>query len=243
MRISPTNSKRRIKKPSISFFCPAYNDEKNLPILIPKVYTLLKAHTSAFEIVIIDDASPDDTGEVAEKLAKKYKPYIRVVHHKKNRDYGGALRSGFIHANRYEYIFYTDGDNQYDVNALVTMLSYVPTYDAVISYRTNRSITLTRRIQSTFYNMLIHMLFALQAKDVGFALRLIKKPYIAHTAFASTSAFVQVEVLLGLQKQHAKIKEIPVKHYARKYGNASGGKPKVILHTFFDVFRAVLRRY
>jgi glycosyltransferase involved in cell wall biosynthesis len=229
------NSKKRKEKISISFFCPAFNDEKNLPIIIPKVFKLLKKEASRFEIVIIDDASPDNSGKIADELAKKYKPFIKVIHHKKNRDYGGALRSGFEKANKYDYVFYTDGDNQYDVTELENMIKFVPMYDAVIGYRRKRSISKTRLIQSNVYNFLIHSLYGVEAKDVGCALRLIKKSYIKKIPFYSTSAFVQVEVLLGLKMQNAKIKEIPAYHHIRKYGQASGGKPKVILHTLSDM--------
>ena len=234
--------KLKTKKPSISFFCPAYNDEKNLRLLIPKTINLLKSVAWVFEVVIIDDASRDKTGNVADDLAKRYAPYVRVVHHKKNRDYGGAIRSGFTTANKYEYIFYTDGDNQYDVNELKKMLEYVPTYDAVIGVRKKPAITLMRIIQSKLYNWMVQSLFHIDSEDVGCALRLIKQKYIAQIHFYSASSFVQVEVLLGLKDLGAKIKQIPVNHSPRKYGKASGGNPNVILHTVTDLVKAYFRR-
>lgn len=229
------------KKPTISFFCPAYNDEQNLPILIPKVVRILKSVASEFEVVIIDDASPDNTGKVAEGLAKKYHPFIKVIHHAKNRGYGGALRSGFENANRYDYVFYTDGDNQYDVDELKKMCEYIPVYDAVLGYREKRSLIFTRDLQSRLYNYLIQLLFHIDIKDVGCAMRIIKKELVTQMSFSSTSVFVQVEVILGLKKQQAKIKQLPVTHYSRMYGKASGGKPRVILHAIFDIIRGYIR--
>ncbi|MBU2263326.1 glycosyltransferase, partial [Patescibacteria group bacterium] len=67
------------KLSSVSFFCPAYYDEKNLPILIPYVVQLLKEITDIFEIIIIHDGSPDKTGEVADRLAREFS-YVRVIH-------------------------------------------------------------------------------------------------------------------------------------------------------------------
>lgn len=227
------------RKPTISFFCPAYNDELNLPILIPKVFSLLKKVSSQFEIIIIDDASPDNSGVVADSLVKKYAPFVKAIHHKKNEGYGGAIQSGFKNACHFEYVFYTDGDNQYDVNELINMLSYIPEYDAVLGFRTNRSITLSRKIQSSVYNAVVRTLFHVDNPDVSCALRLIKRTFITKMRLHSSSAFIQSEIILKLNQQNAKIKKIPVKHYSRLHGKASGGKPKVIFDTIFDILREV----
>ena len=82
------------KLSSISFFCPAYNDVGNLPELIPNVSEFLKKHFEKYEIVIIEDGSPDDTGLIADNLAKKF-PNIKVVHHDKNKGYSATLKEGF----------------------------------------------------------------------------------------------------------------------------------------------------
>lgn len=225
------------KKPSISFFCPAYNDEGNLPILIPKTFKLLKEVCSSFEIVIIDDASPDKTSKVADKLAKQYAPNVKVIHHSTNKGYGGALLSGFENAIKYPYIFYTDGDNQYNVTVLKDMLKFINKYDAVVGYRTLRELTWQRKMQSSIYNGFIRFLFHIKARDVNCAIRLFKKDALKKIKFSSTSAFLPAEMLIGLYHERGSIKEIPVKHYPRSFGKASGGKLNVILPTFFDMIK------
>lgn len=225
------------KKPSISFFCPAYNDEENLSILIPKTVELLKKICSSFEVVIIEDASPDKTSQVADKLAKKYASSIKVIHHSRNKGYGGALRSGFQHAKKYPYVFYTDGDNQYDVTVLKDMLKYIPQYDAVVGYRQMRELTWQRKLQSSCYNGLIRLLFNLKNKDVNCAIRLLKREYIDRLNLSSTSAFFPAETLIELKKHKAKIKSIEVIHYPRAHGKASGGKLSVIIPTFLDMLK------
>ncbi|MGA2911343.1 MAG: glycosyltransferase family 2 protein [Candidatus Levyibacteriota bacterium] len=225
------------KKPQVSFFCPAYNDEKNLPILIPKTFALLKDLCSAFEIVIVVDGSPDNTGYVADTLAKQY-PNVKVVHHKTNQGYGGALKSGFLNAKKYRYIFYTDGDNQYDVNVLKKMLPYLKNYDAIVGKRTNRALKFRRRIQTSFYNWLIRFLFHLDNQDINCAIRLFKRSAINRIDIAniSASAFFPAQLLLALYKNGAKIKEANVKHYPRRFGKESGGKINVIIPTILDMF-------
>jgi glycosyltransferase involved in cell wall biosynthesis len=224
------------KKPKISFFCPAYNDEKNLPILIPKIFKVLSELCSAFEIVIIVDGSPDNSDKVADVLAKQFK-HVKVVHHKINRGYGGALKSGFQHAKKYPYVFYTDGDNQYDVKILKKMLPYLETYDAVVGKRINRVLKFRRKVQTSFYNWLIRFLFKLDNRDVNCAIRLFKRSEIKKINMAqiSTSAFFPAQLLLELHRNGAKIKDVDVRHYPRMFGKESGGRFDVVLSTIKDL--------
>lgn len=225
------------KKPSISFFCPAYNDEENLPSLVEKTMQVLQQLCSKFEIIIIDDASPDNTSNIADNLAKKYAPNIKVIHHIKNKGYGGALLSGFHQAKKYPYVFYTDGDNQYDVSDLKRMLPFIHTYDAVIGTRIQRNLNWKRKLQSNVYNMIIRFLFGLNCDDINCAIRLFRRKTIDKLNLFSTSAFLPAEILIELKKHGGRIKEVEVKHYLRLHGEASGGKLSVILPTFLDMIR------
>jgi glycosyltransferase involved in cell wall biosynthesis len=92
------------KLSSFSFFCPAYFDEKNLPKVIDKAVELCEDISEKYEIIIVEDGSPDKTGEVADDLARQYQN-VRVIHHRKNRGYGGALKTGF-NSCRYDYVAY-----------------------------------------------------------------------------------------------------------------------------------------
>ncbi len=230
-----------MNKPSVSFFCPVYNEEDNLPKLISKVVRLLEQFCSSYEIVIVDDASRDNTGKIADDLAKK-NSHISVVHHKKNKGYGGALISGFLHAKKYPYIFYTDGDSQYDVGMLKKMFPYMDEYDAVVGYRKIRELTWQRKFQSIFYNKLISLLFAVKSRDINCAIRLIKKKAVNNLHLTAASAFLPAEMLIKLHKQGAKVKEIEVIHYPRMYGKAMGGKLSVILPTFFDMCKYYMKK-
>src|SRR3989344_664429 len=113
----------------ISFFCPAYNDEENLPKLIPVVHDFLSRVSKKFEIIIVEDGSPDKTGEAADSLARQY-PNVSVIHHTKNLGYGAALKDGFRNV-RYAYVMYTDGDNQYDVREFEPYLNLLSQADVL----------------------------------------------------------------------------------------------------------------
>src|SRR3989338_8767427 len=133
------------KLSSVSFFCPAYHDERNLPVLIPRVSQFLSEVADTFEIIIVEDGSPDKTGEVADALAKKYMN-VRVIHHTKNMGYGVALRDGYA-AAKYDYVMYTDGDNQYDVREFLPYLHLLDTADVLSGYVTKKAVSLGRKVQ------------------------------------------------------------------------------------------------
>ena len=231
-----------MNKPSISFFCPAYFDEKNLPILIPKVYKVLKENTSQFEILIVEDGSPDKTGKVADDLAKKYAPYVKVVHHKKNMGYGATLKAGYTFANKYEFVLYTDGDNQYNIEELIKFLPYLQHNDAVIGFRTKRALKLSRQIQTRVFNWVVRLLFKTKAKDINCAMKIIRRKALDNIKLTSDSGFIDAELLIKLYRKNYSIKEVEVTHYARRFGKASGGNPKLIFKTISDMVKFYLSR-
>ena len=112
------------KFPSLSVFFPAYNDAPSLPALIHKTFEVLERHVADYEVVVVNDGSYDDTAAVLEQLSRQFAPRLRVETHPENRGYGGALRTGFATATR-EFVFYTDGDGQYDVGELPGLLELV----------------------------------------------------------------------------------------------------------------------
>jgi len=102
--------------PSLSVFFPAYNEQYNIVKLTKAIVSVLEEIGNEYEVIIVNDGSSDNTGEVAEELTRRY-PRVRVIHHDKNRGYGAALKTGFTSAKN-DYIFYTDGDHQFDVRDL-----------------------------------------------------------------------------------------------------------------------------
>lgn len=222
-------------KPSISFFCPAYFDEKNLPILIPKVYKVLMKNTSQFEVLIVEDGSPDKTARVADNLAKKYAPYVKVIHHKKNLGYGATLKTGYTFANKYEFVLYTDGDNQYNVEELTKFLPHLKKYDAVIGFRKKRMLKLSRQIQTRVFNWTVRLLFKTKVKDINCAMKIIRRKALDNIKLTSNSGFIDAELIIKLHRKNYSIKEIEVTHFPRKFGKASGGNPKLIFKTISDM--------
>lgn len=232
---------KEIKLSSISFFCPAYNDQDNLPDLIPAVVNFLEKHSEKYEITIIEDGSPDRTKEVAEELAKNFKN-IKVVHHSVNKGYTATLKEGFENA-RYEYVMYTDGDNQYDIFDFEPYLYMLENHDALVGYATKKAVSNFRKFQSWVFNALISVLFITLSKDINCAMKIFKKTVLNNIKINSSpkGAFIDAELVLKAKKLGYKIAQFPVTHYERKSGIASGSKPELVLNTMKDMIKLRLK--
>src|SRR3954469_5239913 len=96
----------------LTVFFPAYNDSGTIASMVIRAVKAASELTPDYEVIVVNDGSADATAEIADELARTY-PRVRVVHHPANRGYGGALQTGFASATK-DWIFYTDGDAQYD---------------------------------------------------------------------------------------------------------------------------------
>jgi glycosyltransferase involved in cell wall biosynthesis len=109
---------------SVSVFFPAYNDANSLPSLIEAVFAVLRRRIDDYEVIIVNDGSTDGAAELLDGLVPHYRPLLRVITHPHNLGYGAALRTGFAAATK-DWIFYTDGDGQYDPTELELLLDAV----------------------------------------------------------------------------------------------------------------------
>ncbi len=100
------------KPAGLSVFFPAYNDSGTIASMVIRAVQTASELTPDYEVIVVNDGSQDATPEIIDELARTY-PHVRAVHHPRNRGYGGALQTGFRSATK-DFIFYTDGDAQYD---------------------------------------------------------------------------------------------------------------------------------
>src|SRR5687768_7410809 len=143
------------KKLSISVFFPAFNDAKSIGKLVKDACEVLTTLTDEYEVIVINDGSTDETGEVLEDLRKTHR-FLKIIHHEKNGGYGAALQSGFQAALK-ELIFYTDGDGQYDVREMPLLFQKMnKSVDVVNGYKIGRADGKRRRWLGGTYNQLAH---------------------------------------------------------------------------------------
>jgi len=221
------------KLTSVSFFCPAYNEEGNLEKLVDSVLPVLREVTDDFEIIIVDNGSEDQTPQIADKLSKNI-PQLRVIHHMDNREYGGALKSGFHHAKK-EFVVYTDSDNQYNFGDFRQMIPLIREYDIVSGFRTERHDKKYRLIQSRIFNGLINFLFGFKLRDINCSFKVYQKKVLEDIVISSNSAFIDAEMLIKADHKGYRITEVPVRHFPRLAGQATGAKPHVVLLTLKEI--------
>jgi len=227
------------KLSSLSIFFPVYNDAYGIPYLIVKIYSILPQIADKFEVILVNDGSTDETEEIALYLKKQYLN-LKVVSHKKNRGYGDALQTGFKHA-RYDWVFYTDGDLQYNPQEIAKLVNKVsPKVDVVNGYKIKRHDPLIRIVMGTLYSKILHFMYKLPIRDVDCDFRLIRKAVLEKIELTSNSGFICLELVEKLAFEGAKFREVPIHHYNRIFGRSQFFKPSNLLKTFqenIDYFR------
>ena len=225
-------------RPSISVFFPCHNEAATVETLVAKTIDVLGGISTDYEIIIVDDGSTDDTGQIADRLADEF-PTVKVVHHKTNLGYGAALQSGFRAAAK-ELVFYTDGDAQFDIAELADLTPLMRQYDIVSCYRRNRREGLIRRFNAFCWGRLVGMVFGIKLRDVDCAFKLYKRRIFDDIEMKSTGALIDAEILARAQQKGYTITQTPVSHYPRQAGRSSGANIAVIARAFRELFK--LRR-
>jgi glycosyltransferase involved in cell wall biosynthesis len=171
------------------------------------------------EIIVVDDGSTDRTPAVLAELASRC-PTLRVIRHETNRGYGAALRSGFA-AARKEWIFYTDGDAQYDPRELAALVAErTEGVDIVNGYKIRREDPFYRRLLGFLYNRTARILFSLRIRDVDCDFRLFRRNLLDRISLESISGTIGLELVKKFQDLGCVFREVPVSHTRRRYGKS-----------------------
>ena len=226
------------KLPGLTAFFPAYNEEANVVPTAERLLAVLPRVAERWELVIVDDGSRDRTGALADELARS-RAGVRVVHHTVNRGYGGAIKSGLA-ANRLDYVFYTDGDQQFDPAEIERLMVPLDRADVVVGYRAKRADNVVRWLNGVAWNTLVRALFGVPVRDVDCAFKLFRASALAGLEPRAEGAMVSTELLARIHERGHRIIEVPVTHYPRKHGSPSGANLRVIVRAFIELFR--LRR-
>jgi glycosyltransferase involved in cell wall biosynthesis len=223
------------RRPRISLFFPVYPDESTVERVALKALRVLDELASDHEVLIIDDGSPDLAGEVADKLAAAH-PRIRVIHHPRNLGYGHALRTGFQEA-RFEWIAFTDGDDEYEVDDLRKLVRLRDYYDLVITFRYAKRYSNLRIFISFVYNKVLRRVFQTRYRDVSCGLRLIRKEVADLLDLESTSPFIGAEIAIKTMLKGYRIGEVGIQTFPREFGKGASTSPKNIMATIRDMRR------
>lgn len=219
MLTSPNTSPAPYEGLGVSIFYPCYNDWGTMGSMIHFTVQTAERLGLDYEITIIDDGSAPHTLELLDAIKQRF-PKVSILHHATNQGYGGALRSGFASGTK-EWIFYTDGDAQYDVRELEILLEKATEdVDVVQGYKITRNDPLHRIIIGRIYHWIVKLAFGLAIRDTDCDFRLIRRSVFDSVILKSNSGVICAEMMTKCQREGCRIHEVPVHHFERAHGKS-----------------------
>ena len=223
-------------KPSIAIFFPVYCDEGTVEAVAMKSLKVLSETASRYKVIIVDDGSPDRSGEIADELAAKHLEIISV-RHDNNLGYGAALKTGFKYSLDYDWICFTDGDDQYDVNNLYHISKLFHHYDLIVTFRYSKIYGTLRTFISFVYNFIIRCMFKSHLRDHNCGLKVIRSSVVKDIEIISDSAFIGAEIIINTMVRGYPIGEVGIQTYPRTFGESSVMSVRHISSSIRDMFR------
>jgi glycosyltransferase involved in cell wall biosynthesis len=218
----------------LSVFFPMWNEqdyiERAVEAAREECEDLMSSRDIAdYEIIIIDDASTDDTAVIAARIAKD-DPRVILVQHPENRKLGGSMKSGFAAATG-DVVLYTDADLPFDMHDVHKAMRLLRYYDAdvVSAYRFDRTGEgYVRTVYSFFYNMMVRILFGVRMRDINFAFKLCRSRIFEHVSLKSEGSFIDAELVVKAQKYGFSVIQFGVDYFPRTRGVSTLSSPSVI---------------
>ncbi len=232
------------QKPNVSVFFPIYNDERTVERVTLKALKVLAIVAEEHEVLIVDDGTPCRAGEIADRLARE-NPRVRVIHHPRNLGYGTAIRTGLDNV-RYEWICFTDGDDEYDLYDLIKLVRLKDYYDLIITFRYVKAYSGFRIFISWVYNIVLRFLFKTHYRDISTGLRLMNRKLLQELDLKSTSPFIGAEIAIKTMLKGYRVGEIGIQTFPREFGTGSSTSLHNIIATMQDMlncYRTIFSRY
>jgi len=229
-----------MRKYSVSFVFPMYNEKDNIEESVRRALKLGREVADDFEVIIVDDASTDGSGEIADRLASEHRE-VKVIHHDVNRKLGATIRTGFANATK-DLIFYTDADLPIDFEETRIAFDIIDEADVVTGYRIGERESFRRKILSAGYNFYIRLFFGLKVRDVNFAFKLFKRKILDEITLCSEGSFIDAEFLMEATRKGYRIREIGLHYYPRVAGESTLSSASVIMKTLKESLKYWWRR-
>lgn len=224
----------------LTVLMPAYNEAGGLAASVEALLRALDGYGVTYELLIVDDASTDTTGSVAEELAALH-PQARVIHHAANEGIGGGFVSG-VAAARGEWFILIPADLAMDLAELARYFAAAESADVLVGIRSNRSDYSGWRRAVSFANIeLIRLLFGMRERQFNYITMYRLAVLRAMTIEYWRSAFFHAETIIKAKALGYRIAEVEVSYVPRGTGRATGARPALILATARDMLHYWLR--
>jgi glycosyltransferase involved in cell wall biosynthesis len=204
---------------SLAIFFPFYNDAGTVQEAIQLAYAVGSTVTNDLEVIALHGGNSADSTWSEILAAKEKQPSLRIIDKKDNFEGYAVIKYG-LSATKKEWVFYTDGDLQYDVSELPKLVTRQNETKAKVvnGYKIHRGDNIFRTSLGSTYQYLSRLLFQLPIKDTDCDFRLIKTSLLEKINLTAQDASILPELLTKLKSAGATFAEVPVSHRKRKYG-------------------------
>lgn len=221
---------------------PTYNEAENIVRLVPQLLAL----PCELKVLIVDDASPDGTGQLAEQLAAEQPGRVEVIHRSGKLGLGTAYLTGFRRAfeRGAHWILTMDADFSHQPRYIPEMIARSTTGDLVIGSRYVRGggavdSPFLRRLLSRTANLIAHAALGLKARDMTAGFRLYRREALESLPldriFSSGYSFL-IELLYLIEQRGWRVVEVPILFYDRQLGQS-----KISQAEIFKAMNTILR--
>ncbi len=205
--------------PELSAVMPAYNEEAILPLALEEAVEALGSLCGRWELIVVDDGSTDRTPEILREWSER-DPRVRPVTQRPNQGYTKALARGFSEA-RYDAIFYTDADAQFDLHEIEKLYPLLAEADMVAGYRVGRKDPWIRLLTSAVYNRLQGLVLGVRARDVNCAFKLFRRSFFDAVRIESDGFLIDAELYARAKRAGLTWKQVGVTHRPRERGSTT----------------------
>jgi glycosyltransferase involved in cell wall biosynthesis len=208
----------------LSLVIPAHNERDNVGPLLHEALATLPGLATSFEIILVDDASTDDTAAMARASMTSHVDALRVIRHDRK---AGALHSvaDGLRAAGGSYIAYIDGDRQFRVQDLAMLAGRLADADLVAGWRLRRADPWFRSVISRAFNVAVRVLYGIRYRDIDCGIKLMRRAVLeAASPLLGRSACLNAELYFKTQRSGFRIAQVSVPHYPRPAGVRSGGR-------------------
>jgi glycosyltransferase involved in cell wall biosynthesis len=220
---------------SLTVFFPVYNDEHTIERVTLKAIEVCESLTDDYEVIIVDDGSPDRAGELADRLAAEH-DHVTAIHHETNLGYGAAVRTGLAASNN-AWICFTDGDDEYDLHDLKKLWRLRSHYSLIITFRYIRRYSGFRVVISQVYNAVLRRLFRTDYRDISTGLRLVDREVVDRLNLTATSPFIGAEITIKTMLMGYPVGEVGIQTFPREFGRGGATSITNIRKTISDMLR------
>ncbi|MFH1553151.1 MAG: glycosyltransferase family 2 protein [Candidatus Omnitrophota bacterium] len=221
---------------SISFVLPMFNERDNIRHTIETIKALAGELTEDYEIVVVDDASTDDSSAIVQEMVKSDKT-IKLFCLEKNTKFGGAFAEGFKRAGK-DVILYMDSDMPVRMEDIKASFPLIEKADIVTGYsKIKKGDTVGRKIISGAYNLVVQAMFGLNIKDINSGYKVVKKDVVRDVEFISRSPFVDVELFLHAKRKGCLVRQFPLIFKQRSGGKSYIARFPIVWATFVDMIK------